>query len=361
MDRNQEGWADKSVSLLRSVVKLELVVPDNIDPDYVAICYTNIYARCEPADTWTPTELIWNDKHETDAGGINCEWKYIQNYGPMAYTNPSLSNTRSVYTYQKRLSWYYGAWLEKGWQFDSNNANKGGGNRNFTKSDVVKEDASNRGETVDGTAPPQPLPGGLKYPRIFNTCIQRNNNVHVPKHLRYHDVVNKTYHYIVYMGERNVNDPTDLSKMGDDGNGKATIIYWQVATPLNNNTYNVYSFNLNDNPRVNSTSYNYATNGGQKFPLAPDGSLVGTNGGYNIEGDIMNGNGTPNWPLVRNHVYRIWLNGTGPTRSGSAPMLNARGAVTRSKTIDFNRQLFRGNAPDPNSPASSLGDEFVRK
>ena len=351
-EQDVDGWKDRAVSLLRSVVKLELILPSNIDPEYVAICYTNIYARCEPADTWTPTEDIWDEDHYDD-----CEWKYIQNYGPMAYNGAPVnsdgkSNYRDIYTYQKRLSWLYGVWKEKGWKFISKNKGKPvqapNGDKDFGLEDVVNEDGSNGALNA-------PTPGGeLKYPRVFNSCIQRNNNVHVPKYMRHQDTEGN-YHYIVYMGERNVNDPTNLSRMGNRGSGNPTVIYWQLATKSGT----LYSFNLNDSPTVLENPLSYMTGPNNKrFPAAPGSSMVNQ-----IETKVMDGD-IKNWPLVRNHVYRIWVNGTTkpdgtkPYARSSSPLnISARGAVSRSRSIDFNKALFHWSQPNPNvgaKPAESI-------
>lgn len=332
LDRNDVGWDDKAISLLRSVVKLELVIPGTSNPDYVVLSYTNIYARCEPVDTWTPTELIWSDDHDDD-----CEWKRILKYGPMVHganyggtgfdgPDTDFTNTRDVKRYQKRLSWFYGAWKEK---LGTTNFTFTDPKSGFTPSDIPDE------ETYG------------EYPRVFNTCIQRNNNVYIPETMRYFDGAN--WHYIVYMGEKNINDPTNLSRMGNTSSGSATLIYWSIGI---NGT--VYSFPIVENPIDNPNNMATEPYG---FEIGTDGKSYpsfNTSSKINLFGEVDVADGKKQgWPLIRNHVYRMYTNGT---RSG----FSVRGEMKSSRTINFNDKLFKSSKPDVSKTPGSTVGAFVK-
>ena len=205
---------DKPIALLRSVVKLELVVPKLATakkgveyPTDVVLFYSNIYARCEPMNVWTPTDRVWADatgRHDgvcdMDIIISNAQQGRITvsaDYDDARSNNPSGSFTR----YRQRIGWYYGAW----WQADK------WPQLNTYLSSYNKQTT--------------------KFPQVFNPCIQRNSSVYVEK--TYEDA--DGYHYVVYTGERNVNDPSSLSNMGSDGSGSPTVLYWCVVYDTENN------------------------------------------------------------------------------------------------------------------------------
>lgn len=273
---DDSNYEFKSISLLRSVVKLELRIPKklvNTPPQYVAIKYTNIYARCEPMDVWTPTNEIWEGEtgHED-----NCEIERIQKYGQITKNGDQGSGNaangapeaESFNTFRKRISWFYGAWLEKGWDFGT-----------FTKDNVVKND--------------------LSYPRVFNPCTQRNLLVRCDNVDYTNDFNDEYYHWIVYTGERNLNDPAYLHKMGQSDSYGATVAFWMIE--IDGQVYRIPITDYKDyekNPVYNINSSTYDEN------KEPDNGDMQQ---YSV--DIYNAD-TPDylpWPLVRNHVYRITL------------------------------------------------------
>ena len=272
-----------SISLLRSVVRLDLVVPKSVDDSYelkyVLMGYPNIYARCEPMDVWTPTDILWEGEDHTGKGHTEspgaCEWYDIINYGPVARINDSSSSTLD--DYRKRISWFYGAWLDKEqWTFG-----------NFGRENV--QNAIN-------------LYGkGLASPRIFNSCIQRNNVVHCGRT----DVSdNEFYRYVVYTGERNVNDPSNLSKLGVNASGAATIIYWGLCFyDKVTKTYRFY--------KVPLTDFSSATNIDQIIysESVPNTKSAPTTGMQYYENLVQDPDDTTPkpWPLMRNHVYRTYI------------------------------------------------------
>lgn len=279
---------DKSISLLRSVVRLEILLEKNVfsDVKFIALAYPNIYARCEPMDVWTPTDQLWADENSgqgTGAGAFsNCkEFVSIRNYGQITKNGDKNPSTKKEY--QERLAWFYGSWLEKGWDFGSHSGNT------VTNSFVEGLKAS-KGE----------------YPRIFNSCIQRNGIVFCEKS-KISD--SNYYRYVVYTGERNINDPSALSRMGDNGSGMPTVIYWM----FNQGSYlygvPITDYSRSDNPAYKIQRVSYSSTGTQ-----PESQ---TNVNNTYMQDVMNLTDPAlyPWPLIRNHVYRIYIGKSSNTKS----------------------------------------------
>lgn len=204
---------DKPVSLLRSVVKLELILPSR--PSYVKLWYTNVYARCEPLNVWDPTDEIWQDDHDKNE---SCEWFTIRKYGRLSKNTDYTTQPKSggpfygqvvindvnlcIEQYMERMSWFYGAWKEeKGWDWNGHEI------------DVP--------DKIDG-----------RYPQIFNSCIQRNSTVNCEAG-NITDPRDNYFHYVVYTGERDLNDPSRLDQLSNEG----TVAYWMFN--LNGVEYSV--------------------------------------------------------------------------------------------------------------------------
>lgn len=353
IDLNRDS--DKAISLLRSVVKLELIVPklatatNGVEyPTDVVLFYSNIYARCEPMNVWTPTDRIWAgiDGNQHDAmcdidrilGNAQQGRITIASDANDAKADENAAAVVSFNRYRERLAWYYGAWWQEG------------------KWPQLNSYLSGYNQTT-------------KFPQIFNPCIQRNNCVYVEK--TYEDA--DGYHYVVYTGERHVNDPSTLHRMGNDGSGNPTAIYWCVIydTEENENALGdgenaiTYSFAIADyegkfHNGTKASVYNtfregrivYTTsNSDTQFNIRPANSercadgwsnnasspTYGANGtgmgeylrrvqgsnNFDSRGPDHNSrvNGTrysPQdypLPLVRNHVYTLRLTAGTPTRT----------------------------------------------
>lgn len=275
---------DLPISLLRSSVKLELVLPYNKKPDLVLLMYSNIYSRCEPLDVWTPTNELWKDHND------GCEWKAIQNYGPMVYDNDpntTSGNTGTFVIYRNRLSWFYGAWKkDKWWNFDSN-----------TTVTVPSETNS------------------TQYPRIFNPCIQRNNAVYVygKEHTEtYFTDDLKNIHIITYTGERNINDPSKLQDMSGSNVGARTMIFWVLVYGSK-----LYPLPIADYSNGNNTTLRSIGSGSYDTSTSLT-SLTNTAALNTYANSISSSTFTSSyrpWPLIRNHVYKLNI-GNIATKSG---------------------------------------------
>lgn len=294
------GYEKKTIWLLRSVVKLELLIPKSLaptKPDYVAMVYPNIYARCEPMDVWTPTNKLWNDQHDNDA---NCEINAIMKYRPVVQSGRTRDDTGLEF--QKKMSWFYGVWKEKNWPFTNTHDFNPNGNH-FASG---------------------------PYPRIFNSCIQRNNVVICYESQyeedKYVTFLNKKYnlpedypywHYVVYTGERNINDPATVQRIENVGSGQPTVQYW--VAHINGKLYGlpITDYGVKDNPALNITPQENGktiVNALGKTQYINTLDQVNGSGTYGSDTEYMQDVANPNlpieqlpWPLVRNHVYRITL------------------------------------------------------
>lgn len=291
----------KSIWLLRSVVKLELLIPKTETVGVVSINYPNPYSRCEPMDVWTPTDDLWNGQHGDE--GI-CEIESILKYGTICKKTDAKSSTKQ--DYQNRIAWLYGAWL------DNNPAIEGCSWWFNKEKKVGMEDKTGRVSYPQLKKEPQ-----IPYPRIFNPCIQRNTSI-LCENSDVTDFYDDDgyYHYVVYTGERNVNDPSDLGKLGDDGGGKPTVQYWGVCLNEQYYAFPITNYAIKDNPALEILEHldsNPAKEDGENTPLTQgwangkqvDGQYVG----YSQTIMAYDGNNPKllPWPLIRNHVYTLKL------------------------------------------------------
>ena len=208
---NLDRLSDKPISLLRSVVKLELIVPKGT-AQHVLLFYPNIYARCEPMDVWTSTDLLWtaNDRHKAD-----CEWNLIKNFRMTEVTDETGTSDdnnlaqnvifASRLKIQQRMSFLYGIWRkEKNWSFNDDNDGR----------DIDSYYDENYKDK--------------EFVRLFNPCTQRNTAVYVEKCPGYESDLYD--HFVAYVGERNVNDPSNLGDLGNHGGGNCTVMYWCIMS-----------------------------------------------------------------------------------------------------------------------------------
>lgn len=358
---------DKAISLLRSVVKLELLIDRKIDIGHVLLFYSNIYARCEPMDVWTPTDQIWFDENNRH----DCELELIKSrIGKMAkgsdgtYQDDSdLGVKNSRLEYQRRLTNIYGIWRkDKNWSFDGS----GLGLNLDTYFDTKYPDDGYVETKVSGSVENKVrIKKEDRFVRIFNPCIQRNNTVYVEKCNDYDNKSSLSYdekyaHYVVYTGERNINDPSNLGRIELTGSGNPTIIYWTLVdkketTATGYKYYKTYSFPIVDYNSASLSNVAYSgfvmidkeTNGKDKKPGNGDSTTPSGASSSNSTGigtytkQVHTGSiSESSWPLplLRNHVYRITLTGSG-------------GAKTRSNgEMDFSIQFEEKHTKDIGFP-----------
>ena len=303
----QGTYAYKSIALLRSVVKLELLIPKRLstgavieksDISFIALRYCNIYARCEPMDVWTPTDQLWKDDHDVST---ECEWFRIRQFGRIVRNGDprgnitdadgqgQLYNAGSFKSFRERIAWFYGAWLDKDWSFGT------------LGQDIVRN-------TKTTTR--------LDYPRLFNPITQRNLTVMCDK-VDYSDLYNDNYyHYVVYTGERNVNDPNKLYDLGSGAETSSTsssdptVGYWSVRI----GNY-IYQLPLTDYSQNNPVRNHVSAILASSVTTALDEyNSPGITQYFTAMAKQTNTDYLP-WPLMRNHVYRITIGGIS-TRAG---------------------------------------------
>ena len=287
---SQVGEYDyKAISLLRSVVKIELRIPvkDNngravtVENDRALIFANNFLARCEPMDVSTPTDLIWQDNHKDD-----CEWNYIRNYGLYADGNSATADK-----YREKLSWFYGVWKEAGWDF------KG----------------------VDVVSPTADTP----YPRVFNPITQRLTSASIAE--CYLPIEGQFHRWVIYCGEKHINDPNSLNNLASSGQ----INFFRIGVHRNGGDY-IYNIPLTDysidaNPAHGSlTAEPYRDQNNNEslnstgYPNVMNGSTSTTNPITGYFNEVMALNSSNNdrngkytykdmypYPMIRNHFYRV--------------------------------------------------------
>ena len=301
LGRDEDGVKDLPISLLRSCVKVELIVPKSKGKlQFLTIWYSNICSRCEPMDVWTPTNEIWFKDGDPDKGH-DCEMDAIQDYGPI-FSSVSTGETDPMNAYRKRISWFYGSWISKGWTFGT-----------FGTSKIA----------TNGSHP---------YNRVFNPMTQRNNTISyaVDENRVFDDGSN--YHYIIYTGERNINDPTNLSVVtgGNTGVGQRTLInlmYKFSSSP------NVYSLPITDFTKGGA---NHPARSIQPTTYSSTAALAKSSS-MDAYADAVYSTTNKNYrplPLIRNHVYQLYL--AGSTRAGEdEDFMDVRSEVKASRTITF--------------------------
>ena len=273
---SQTGDYDyKSISLLRSVVKLELRIPksyvDNngnkidvtVDNEWAQICASNFMARSEPMDVWTPTNEIWKD-HTTD-----CEWMDIRNYGLYADNDPSNN-------YRRKLSWFFGLW-QKDNKWD------------------IKGKGINLPDEIEGDEDAR-----KRYPHIFNPITQRLQLAFITDcYLPTDD-----YHrWIIYGGEKNMNDPNALNSLSSMG----YITYFRVWVQRGTGSGNIYYLPITDYSSANNPirALNKMTEtDSQKTKIMTIDNYPEFMNDYNNAVKTTDKEYYP-YPLLRNHMYRL--------------------------------------------------------
>lgn len=301
---NQVGqdnsYFGKSISLLRSVVRLDLLIPKKLKQDtkYVEIkledvClrYPNVMARVVPLDAATPTNVLWSNTEENG----ECEWFLVQDQGPIINTNYLNAPTGTGNEAKReearkimmdRMGWYYGAW-SKWWNFNEETFNMGSG----------------------------------PYPHMFNPCVQRNSlgwldDVLVPDE--------KYYHYVVYAGERFINDPSNFRNLQISASKICLFQFTLVWTDENNEekkkVYQVAVTDYAKNKLINSkdeqNNYKFMRSFPSESNQTVNYDLENAKEGFSSYRDLMVTEGAKdpdnyNWALLRNHIYRFQITSFG--------------------------------------------------
>lgn len=276
----QSTYKRKNIHLLRSLVKLELKIPKvvldadgnerKIEVINPRLDYSNVMARCEPLDVATPPEILW--KSEAD-----CEWENLLAYGPMINEN---HGGPDLQYYQKKLAWFYGAW-RTWWDFNETMKNGLKDKSFFDSNGNVR---------------------GKPYPRIYNPVIQRNANASIKECMvEGAGEDDKNYYFVVYTGERNINDPSRFGESTAYYIEKSMIAFFhfQIKGDDSNIRYKIALTDYSNNQLIKEK---YTKTGilldDYKKAMADKSKKEYVKENWN-------------WPLLRNHCYTFTVNSFG--------------------------------------------------
>lgn len=313
ISENQLGqdnsYHGKNISLLRSVVRLDLLIPKSvgygsnrkqISISDVCLRYPNVMARVLPLDAATPTDQIWSSDYCNPAIH-ECEWFTIQGHNPLIY-GPSMGSAskgdprgnttmeadmeRCRKNLWQSMAWYYGAW-KKWWNFNEEETG-------VTKADLFKENFE-------------------PYPHLFNPCVQRNSLAWLDNCLVPDDAY---YHYVIYTGEKNINDPSNFRDLSQ---GQTKVCFFQFTVALDGKDEKIYQIAVTDyqsNPLMTDND-NYLKPLPVNVKTAVPYDLENGSDSYRNKMVVLKSDQKSvyteklNWTLLRNHIYRFQVNSFG--------------------------------------------------
>lgn len=277
---NARNYLYRTISLLRSVAKVEVLVPTSIfpEPSHMYMRTINRFSRSAPIDVFTPTNIIWdgwnssnpdkyssyspkdaknNTHYYSQALGVDDEASELRTKG-FTYER----NSTSTQDYKNAVAWLFGIWkTEYGWNWN--------------------------GENISITKPGP-------YPRVFNTRISRSDFAHMIKGGIVTVDGRQYYYYYAYLPEKNVTDPNDKGTLSES----PKVMRIEMRFGDRNS-----DANLDDN-----ASYRiYFTPGGK-------GNGIGSRDDYDDRmekgDDNQNLQNLQNiYPVMRNHIYRFKITG----------------------------------------------------
>lgn len=256
------------ISLLRSVAKVELLIPSNFNAHHVFLRCQNRYGRYEPMDVSTPTNEIWLDTPNSTSHSKFCEWNHLIGHTPF-YNN-------STYSYQKLLAWYYGSWASS---YDVNGnpspLNLGG----VEVPNIVWNDK----ETVEG------------FPRIINPRIERSDFtkfIHMGKAMGIYE------RYVLYVPDKFVDDPNKDGGLTE--NPKVCHIEFRRGEMTGYDPDPIENLDDNNCYRIYFTENGYNSDP-EVIPVVRETDSVKETWENKYEQNIDNLK--KHWPIMRNHVY----------------------------------------------------------
>lgn len=280
-------YAAKTISLLRAVAKIEVLIPKSLGvPKHVYMRALNRNVRCEPMDVSTPTNELWKEHNS------GCEWEMIQQRGTFieggSYTTDD---------YKKKLAWYYGNWLEWGWNFNG-----------YTQ---YKPDYEHEGP----------------FPRIMNPYINRADRAAFIDVTDYYN--DQFYHYLFYMGENTLDASTNYNGAG----GYPAIPHVEIRFDERYASVSKVAVNTDINLMDNDCYRIYFTNGGiASGARNADGTSKIAYNKYASQYENKAEYLCEHWPIIRNHVYRFTIvDGTSDNMNGLVVDVQ-----NRSTDFDFN-------------------------
>lgn len=279
--------SNRSVSLLRSLAKVEVYVPASQgEPSHIYMRSMNRTARCEPMDVETPTDQIWEGTHGNTAAGGTCEWYTIQKHGSFFTGNDGKTDNTSsgaiTTEYQTQLSWYYGSWRSARWK---NNGTSGW-------------------SSITSTPGP--------YPKILNSSIDRSDFTHM---IKVESDKSGFHKYILYVPDKHIDDPNYV--------GVSKSIPKVPHIEFRYSDMPEYNFDDNNCYRIYFT--NYAATGYQPNPD------IGTLYRDQFEDyELYASHLKYHWPIMRNHIYTFTVTGT----RGEEPVISSQVTTWSGETVE---------------------------
>ena len=248
--------------LLRSVAKVEILIPKKFNPEHVFLRSMNRYARWEPSDVESNTDDIWADNHDSFEEAEHsryCEFYHIMEQKP--FYDPDAGN--QLTDYQAKLAWYYGNW---GTLQGVSPVGHGNGNSNLA---CIKPD--------------------FTYPHIMNPLIYRSDFVEF-----LHVGSTETYErYVLYVPEKFVDDPESIEDVNNIEKSAPMVCHIEFRT----------SEDLATNYDDDNCYRVYFIKDGYNKTKVPNLSDENNSWEKIYEQDIENLQ--KHWPILRNHYYRF--------------------------------------------------------
>lgn len=319
---------DGNVSLVRALAKVEVFIKRGFGkPRHVYMRNINRAGRCEPMDVESSTDQYWSDNHslpKTESAGETltdekgnplydrpCEWFDIQAYGP-AYNYTG--------SHQDWLSWFYGSWNETKWKtgntaapyrydFDLKYYVPNGGHKSW------KNQMKNANKNS---------------PRFFNPYNYRSDYCSFLETDDTGDTDNDYYHYILYLPEKNIDDPSVIDNLSskprvphieyrffpENVDPKTGEVIDSEISGVADERYSNTEYNLDDNQSYRIYFTNYGTSGDQSqnvnYVTAVNPEIMNQNRDTYDNYEKNHENLTYHWPIMRNHSYKFYVGGDGP-------------------------------------------------
>lgn len=294
----------RTISLLRSVAKCEVLLPKRLfpKPSHMIMRTMNRYSRSAPLDVFTPTDILWNgypyDSRQSVEAQINYEkgnngqysglsGKYWHNYASIKGVDNEYLQIKQngptfkryaegvkkevkLQDYQDVMSWLYGIWYtEYGWRW---------GDKDNT---VINFNEY----------------GNTNYPRIFNARIARTDYAHfIEGKPTQNSAGEDCYYYYIYIPEKNITDPNNRGSLDE----RLKLQHIEMRFEGRNG-----DANMDDNACYRL----YFAEGGKIKSLPQRG---GTTNGYDYFEDknkVQESEIKQLYPIMRNHVYRFEVTG----------------------------------------------------
>ena len=349
----KEGYNYRTVSLLRSLARVEVLVNMNSfdrRPSHVFMRSMNRSARITPVDFFTPTDVIWNGydrtsksdqarlQHYIDAdnfaqqdiltncAGVDTEIDRIMQFGPIYIgrdsnnqePNSGLSAEQKMDEYRSTTAWPFGIWEQQwGW-----NWNRAGSGEEASGNQVRWFETYKPGDVRDYRG--QVVPD---YPHILHTRISRSD------YARFHYVgeENGYYKYVIYIPEKNITDADNPGNIAD----RPKVIHVELRFNGGKIENHDPDENLVENFDDNGAYRLYFTPGGRSSKY--DSKLNGTKfsrldwDSYEYDWESI----CEHWPIMRNHIYRFTVDGGGPNYDDRSVTFTVEAPEKRSASWGF--------------------------